>query len=246
MPWETGYAGLSERNGSWNTIGTSLRYASPSLRVPHGLQRLALVEDVAAGRLVHPGQQPGDRALAAAALADQRHDLLRVDRRGSTSSTACSVFRDRLPPTLKCLVRPRVSSSGTRCGLPLGAADRSDVEIVTGSPRWFRPARLDFLGDGAGIARDLADGVELGGLVGAFVLRNRARGHGTGSHWAVDRDPVGCRGCRSVDARAADGREGVQQSAAVRVGWDCRTRCGSGRSRPPDRRTSPAAGRRSG
>ena len=33
MPWLTRYAGLSELNGSWNTIGTSLRYASMSLRL---------------------------------------------------------------------------------------------------------------------------------------------------------------------------------------------------------------------
>src|SRR5205814_5960523 len=37
------------------------------------------VQDVPAGRLVHAGDEACDRALAAAALADERHDLVLVD-----------------------------------------------------------------------------------------------------------------------------------------------------------------------
>src|SRR6195952_2035837 len=53
-----------------------------------------------------------------------------------TSSTACRVLRDRLPPTLKCLVSPRVSSSGTRgSAVPPLTIGPPDVEIVMRVPR---------------------------------------------------------------------------------------------------------------
>ena len=58
-------------------------------RVRMRRQRPALVEDLAARRLVDPGQQPGDGALAAAALADQRDDLAARRSTRSASSTAC-------------------------------------------------------------------------------------------------------------------------------------------------------------
>ena len=49
--------------------------AQPVLARPDPGQWLALEVDLAAGRLVDLGQQPGDGALAAAALPGQRHDL---------------------------------------------------------------------------------------------------------------------------------------------------------------------------
>jgi hypothetical protein len=45
----------------------------------HRRQRDAVVADLAGRRLVDPRQQARDRALAAAALADQRDDLARID-----------------------------------------------------------------------------------------------------------------------------------------------------------------------
>ena len=80
IPCEIRCTGLKALNGSWKTIGTSPRYQSRSLRERSALQRTAAVVDLAAGRLVDPRQQPRDRALAAAALTDERDDLPLADR----------------------------------------------------------------------------------------------------------------------------------------------------------------------
>ena len=63
--------GLSEANGSWKTSWTSLLWRRKA-RAAGQVHRLAVEHDRARGGELLPGQQPGHRRLARAALADQR------------------------------------------------------------------------------------------------------------------------------------------------------------------------------
>ena len=92
----------------------ALRYASTLPPGPQVRQRPPLEPDLAARRPVDPGQQPGDGALPAAALADQGDDLparrwrsRRRRRRAGCRGAAARRHR-------KCRDRPRASNSGAR------------------------------------------------------------------------------------------------------------------------------------
>ena len=76
------WTGLSEPKGSWKTICTLRRYARDARRRSVRRTSVAVEQDLAGGGLLEPGEAAGEGALAAAGLADQRHDLALPDGRG--------------------------------------------------------------------------------------------------------------------------------------------------------------------
>ena len=188
----------------------------------HRGQRLALEEDLARGRLVDPGQHPGDGGLAAAALPGQGHDLPLAD------GEADIVHGVQRPP-------------GQRAAdLEVPAQVLGLSAAVTGHdarlPSSRRRQRTSVSVQRVQVGRDL----------GALVDRVRAArvepaaGRHAGQVGRVAGDPL------ERDARAADGREGLEQALRCRGAAAGRRSPGWRRARPPGRRTSPSAGRRSG
>ena len=82
-PSSTVMVGFSAALGSWNTIWISRRI-SRSRRAAHRGDVLPLEEDGAVGRGSETQQRAPQRGLAAAALADQAHDLAPAQLQGDS------------------------------------------------------------------------------------------------------------------------------------------------------------------
>ncbi len=84
------------------------------------------------------------------------------------SSTACRVLREKLPPILKCFVKPRVSSSGGASSFALAVAGRRDSrQSSCRRPRRFRRFQRFNLYLGAGCVQQAPR------LVGADLVEQR-------------------------------------------------------------------------
>ena len=95
----TRWTGFREPKGSWKTICTLLRYARDARRGSLRSTSTPSTKICPGGRPLQPGDAARDRALAAARLTDQGHDLaaleVEVDRAERTHDRAREEAADR-------------------------------------------------------------------------------------------------------------------------------------------------------